>query len=89
MNANPNLVLHAQILSFLTIRQGQNELEDEYLVRFNAKKKSLEMIGGVHIFVAPIFLKKEIQHATCDVISLEKEKVLVMCVCVFYADRRK
>jgi hypothetical protein len=48
--ANPILVLHEQIIGFFNVRQGQNESEDEYLVRFNAKQKSLEMMGGEHIF---------------------------------------
>ena len=45
-----------QIISFFNVRQGQNETEDDYLVRFNAKKRSLEMMVGEHIFVSPLIM---------------------------------
>ena len=60
--ANLALVLHEQLLAFMTIRQGQNESEDEYLQRFNSRVKSLEMSGGSHIFTSPQLLKKFKMH---------------------------
>jgi len=48
--ANAILSLHEQSLSFLNLRQGKNELKDEYLQRFNSKVKTLEMSRGEHIF---------------------------------------
>ena len=77
--ANPVSVIHEQILSFLNLRQGQNELEDEYLARFNAKQKSLEMVGGDHIFVSPKILGAKIHEATEENIRKEKERFLAMC----------
>ena len=64
--ANPVLVLHEQIVSFFNILQGQNKLEDEYLVRFNAKQKSLEMMGGEHIFSSKLILGSEIYVASTE-----------------------
>jgi len=51
LKINSALTLHKQILLFFTMRQGQIESEDKYLTRFNARVKSLEMLGGEHIFV--------------------------------------
>ena len=59
--------------------QGQNETEDEYLVRFNAKQNSLEMMGGEHFFVLPLILGSSIEEATLEKKANEKEKFLTMC----------
>ena len=57
---NPVLVLHKHIISFFNIRKGQNETEDEYLVHFNAKQRSLDIMGGEHIFVSPLIMGSDI-----------------------------
>jgi len=44
--ANPVLTLHEQTLSFFTMRQGQSKSDEDYLQRFNAWDKSLELAGG-------------------------------------------
>ena len=54
--ANPVLVLHKQIISFFKVRQGQNKTEDDYLVRFNTKQRSPEMMGCEHIFLSPLIM---------------------------------
>jgi len=36
IKANPDLTLHKQLLTFLTMQQGQNESNDDYLVRCNS-----------------------------------------------------
>ena len=77
--ANPILVLHEQIIGFFNIRQGHNESEDDYLVRFNAKQKSLEMMGGEHIFVTPLILGSSIEGASQEAKAIQKEQFLAMC----------
>jgi len=53
--ANPILSLHEQTLAFFMMRQYQTESDDEYLTRFNAKAKNLELVGGKSFFVARKF----------------------------------
>ena len=62
-------------------------MEDEYLVRFNAKQKSLEMMGGKHVFVLPLILGSSIEQETLEKKANEKKKFLVMCV-FMRADKR-
>ena len=86
--ANPVLVLHEQITSFFSLRQGNTEREDDYLVRFNGKLKSLEMMGGEHIFVSPIILGSTIDAATREAIAIQKEEFLAMCFFIRADERR-
>ena len=37
MEANPALTLHEQMLIFITTRQGQSELDNDYLNKFNSR----------------------------------------------------
>jgi len=53
LKANAVLNLHEQILVFFTTGQGVNETNDEYLVRLNAHCRTLEMLGGEHVFAVP------------------------------------
>ena len=37
------------MLSFLKMRQGQTETDDDYLMRFTTRWKNMEISGGEHI----------------------------------------
>ena len=76
MKANPVLSLHEKILSFLTMRQGIKESDDEYLTRFNSRYKVLELAGGGHIFCSPKILGKTIHDATDSEIKTENDRFL-------------
>jgi len=44
------------------MRQGQIESDDDYLIRFKAKAKSLELFGGELIFFSFQILKKSLDQ---------------------------
>ena len=54
---------------FFNVKQGQNETEVKYLVIFNTKKSSFEMIGGGHIFVSLQLVGSETRHASPEQIA--------------------
>ena len=86
--ADSVLVLHEQTIYFFNIHQVHNESEEEYLVRFFAKHKSLEMMGGEHIFVSPLILGSSIEGASQEAKVIQKEKFLTMCFFIRADERR-
>ena len=57
-------------------------------MRFNAKQKSLEMMGSEHIFVSPLILGSSIEEATLEKKANETEKFLAMCFFMRADERR-
>ena len=66
------------MFSFITMKQGITESDDDYLTRFNSRCKNLELAGGQHIFCSPAILKKKIQDATEEEIRDETERFKAM-----------
>ena len=77
--ANPVLTLHEQLFSFLTMKQGQSESDDDYLKRFNSRVKNLELAGGAHIFCSPKTLGKDISLASPEEIEAESKRFRAIC----------
>jgi len=76
------LTLHEQILVFFNIRQGLGETDDKYIEHFNARLKSLELVGRKHIFCSLHILKKELSAATPEEIQAENKRLQAMCFLV-------
>jgi len=77
--ANPSFSLNEQILFFFNTRQGQNESDDDYLMRFNSRTHVLEMSGRDHMFLSEKVLGKAINTASDIEIAESREKFRVMC----------
>ena len=57
-------------------------------MRFNAKQKNLEMMGGEHIFLSPLILGSDTGVASTEDKAKEKESFLAMCY-FMRADQRR
>jgi len=79
IKANPALTLHEQLLTFLTMRQRQNESDDDYLVRFNSQYQSLKMSGSAHVICSPKLFNKAIHRADPDQVEKEAKRFKAMC----------
>jgi len=79
--ANPVLTLHEQTLSFFIMRQGQSESDEDYLQRFDAWAKSLELVGGEQYFCSSQVINKKIEDATPEIFPKNKN---ASEQCVFY-----
>ena len=49
---NLRVSLHAEMLSFINMRQGEYETNDIYLTRFKSVVETLKLAGGKHILVS-------------------------------------
>ena len=56
MKANPELTLHEQMLILMTTRQGQSELDNDYLIKSNSRLENMILAGGGHILCSPQIL---------------------------------
>ena len=61
---NVHDTLHDAMIAFLTMRQGQNESNDDYMKRFRANEQTLKLAGGGHILCSPTTLDKARSAAT-------------------------
>jgi len=77
--ANLVLTLHEQLLVFFTTKQGQNELDDNYLNHFDSHLKNLELAGREHLFCSSQILRKDLSTASDDEINAKKECFKAMC----------
>ena len=77
--ANPVLTLHEQMLIFMTTRQGQLELDDDYLNKFYSRLKNMILAGGGHILCSPQILGKDMVSFTPMEINTEKERFKAIC----------
>ena len=59
---NPALTLHKQLLTFLTMQQGQSESDDDYLVRFISWYQSLKMSRSASVMWSLKLLNKIIHN---------------------------
>ena len=66
---NKRAVLHDQLLTFLTMRQGATESNDDYVKRFTSNLQVLELAGGGHILCSPTIMEKAGTTATDDEIK--------------------
>jgi len=76
---NPAYTIHEQMLYFFNIKQGQGESDNNYLVRFNACARVLEMSGGENMFISEKVLGKTVASASDDKIAKAKKKIRAMC----------
>ena len=88
LKANLALTLHEQLIIFFMTCQGQTESDNDYLVRFNARFKSLKNAGGAHLFCSPTLLRKKISEADDVEIEAKKERFKAMCFLQFADEHR-
>ena len=77
---NKRAVLHEQLLTFLTMRQGATENNDDYMKRFTSNLQVLELAGGGHILCSPTLMTKAGTAPTDDEIKVEEEAFKAMCL---------
>mmetsp|Transcript_11443 Transcript_11443/g.16184 ORF Transcript_11443/g.16184 Transcript_11443/m.16184 type:complete len:134 (-) Transcript_11443:1703-2104(-) len=74
---NLRVSLHAAMLNFLNIRQGENETNDDFLTRFKSMAETLKIAGGEHIFTSKEMLGVDnLNSATKDQKDKEKERLM-------------
>ena len=76
---NPALTLHEKMLIYMTTRQGQLDLDDDYLRKFNSRLENMILAGGVHILCSPQILGKDMISCTPMEINTEKDRFKAMC----------
>ena len=63
----------------MTTRQGQLELDDDYLNKFNSRLENMILAGGGHILCSPQILGKDMVSFTPMEINTEKERFKALC----------
>ena len=58
MKANPDLTLHEQMIILLNTKQGQTELDDDYLSMLNPRLEKVNLAGGSHVLCIPQIIGK-------------------------------
>ena len=73
MKANTDLTLHEQMIVFLTAKQGQTELDDDYLSRFNSHLENMNLAGGANVLCSPQIIGKDLSQCTTTETNTRKE----------------
>ena len=77
---NLRVSLHASMLNFLTMRQGESETNDDCLTRFKSSTETLKLAGGEHIFVSKEMLKvDDLSSMTKKERDAEKDRFMAAC----------
>ena len=77
---NLRVSLHGAMLKFLTMKQGENEMNDNYLTRFKLWAEILKLAGGEHIFVSKEMLGiDDLGSATDKQKNAEKDRFIATC----------
>ena len=76
---NKRVTMHSAMMSFMLMKQYDNEANDAYLTRFKSMIQTLKIAGGEHVLVSKVMLGKELAESTDDEIDNEREKFLAMC----------
>ena len=77
---NLRVSLHASMLNFLTMRQGESETNDDYLTRFKSSAETLNLAGGEHIFVSKEMLKvDDLSSTSKKEKNEEKDRFMAAC----------
>lgn len=71
--ANPYLMFHDQLITFMMTRQGMTKSHDEYLNQFNAHYKNMEISGGENSDISPQLLNEEIENAMAEEVEGSKK----------------
>ena len=77
---NLRVSLHSAMLNFLTMRQGENETNDDYLTRFKSSTETLKLAGGEHIFISKEMMGlDDLDTATKTQKDKEKDRFMAAC----------
>ena len=77
--SNPAPTLHDLMLVLMTTRQGQSELDNDYLSKFNSRLENMVLAGGVHMLCSPQILGKDMISCTTMEINTGKERFKGTC----------
>ena len=75
---NKRVTMHSSIMSFMLMKQYDNETNAAYLTRFKSMTQTLSISGGGHILTSKAMLGKELKDASDDEIRSEREKLLAI-----------
>ena len=69
---NKRVTMHSAIMSFMLMKQCDNETSASCLTCFKSMVRDLTIAGGAHAFLSKTVLNKDLNYATDDEIENEK-----------------
>ena len=75
LNVNPKLTLHEAVSTLYKIKQGEPEVNDNYLERFKSNIMNVKLTGGKDFFCSKGVMTKDNDDPTDDEIKTEEDKI--------------
>ena len=70
--------LHTAIMSYMLLRQYNDESNVTYLTRFKSVVETLKVAGGEHILVSPKIMGKELSATSSSEVEDEKQRFMAV-----------